>query len=167
MKSVLLLSIVAIMLLAVPAPATAQAHQDYSGRWALSQSKSTPGAAGNGATISFGSELLVAQSPTELKVESRFPRVEQIQIAVFRFDGSEVTLPLSEGVVEKAKAAWEGDTVVITARRVVSTQFGEFVSETKETWSRTGNLLTIRKTLTADSVTDSQTAVFDESKTSR
>ncbi len=162
MKSVLLPSIVAIAFLAVASSATAQAHQDYSGRWALSQSKSTPGAAGNAATISFGSELVVTQSPTELKVEMRYPRVEQTQIAVFKFDGSEVTLPLSEGVVEKAKAAWEGDKVVITARRVISTQFGEFVSETKETWSRTGSLLTIRKTLTADGVTDNQTAVFDQ-----
>ena len=161
MKLVHLLSIVALTLLAAPDPVRAQAHQDYSGRWALSQSKSTPGAAGNGATISFGSELAITQSPTELTVESRFPRVEQKQTVVFKFDGSEVTTPLSEGVVEKAKAGWEGDTVVIAARRVISTQFGEFVSETKETWSRTGNLLTIKKTFTADGVTDSQTAVFD------
>jgi hypothetical protein len=161
MKSVLLLPIAAIALLAVPASAAAQTHQDYSGKWALSQAKSTQGAAGNGATISFGSELIVTQSPTELKVESRYPRVEATQIAVFKFDGSEVTIPLSEGVVEKAKAAWEGDKVVITARRVVSTNFGDFVSETKETWSRSGNLLTIQKTLTADGVNDSQTAVFD------
>ncbi len=161
MKSVLLLSIAAIALLAVPASATAQAHQDYSGRWALSQSKSTQGAAGNGATISFGSEVIVTQSATELKVESRYPRVEQTQIVVFKFDGSEVTTPLSEGVVEKARAAWVGDKVVITARRVVSTNFGDFVSETKETWSRTGNLLTIQKTLMSDGVVDSQTAVFD------
>jgi len=160
MKSVLL-SIAAVALLAVPTSARAQAHQDYSGKWALSQSKSTQGAAGNGATISFGSEVIVTQSATELKVESRYPRVEQTQIIVFKFDGSEVTTPLSEGVVEKAKATWEGDKVVITARRVVSTNFGDFVSETKETWSRTGNLLTIQKTLMSDGVTDSQTAVFD------
>jgi hypothetical protein len=162
MKSVLWLSIAAIALLAVPALATAQTRHDYSGKWALSQSKSTQGAAGNGATISFGSEVIVTQTATELRVESRYPRVEQTQIVVFKFDGSEVTTPLSEGVVEKAKAVWEGDKVVITARRVVSTQFGDFVSETKETWSRMGNVLTIQKTLTSDGVTDSQTAVFDQ-----
>ena len=161
MKSVLL-SIAAVALLAVPTSARAQAHQDYSGKWALSQSKSTQGAAGNGATISFGSEVIVTQTATELRVESRYPRVEATQIVVFKFDGSEVTTPLSEGVVEKAKATWEGDKVVITARRTVSTNFGDFVSETKETWSRTGNLLTIQKTLTSDGVTDSQTAVFDQ-----
>jgi hypothetical protein len=161
MTSVLLQSMAFISLLATPASATAQAHQDYAGRWALSQSKSTRGAAGNQATISFGSELVITQSATELTVEMRFPRVEQTRIAVFTLDGSEVTLPLSEGVVEKAKASWEGDKVTITARRVVSTQFGDFVTETKEIWNRTGNLLTIQKTLTSDGVTDSQTAVFD------
>jgi len=161
MKSVVLRSIAAVALLAIPALAMAQAHQDYSGRWALSQSKSTPGAAGNGATISFGSEVVVTQTPTELKVESRFPRVEQTQTVVFKLDGSEVTIPLGDGVVEKAKAGWDGDNVTISARRVVTTQFGEFVSETKETWSRTGNLLTVEKTLKSDGITDSQKAVFD------
>src|SRR5689334_10511219 len=102
MKTTSLLLIATVALLVVPTRVTAQEHQDYSGKWALSQSKSTPGAAGNGATISFGSELVITQSPTELKVEARFPRVEEAQMMVFKFDGSEVTLPLSEGVVEKA-----------------------------------------------------------------
>ena len=36
-----------------------------------------------------------------------------------------MTTQLSEGVVEKSKASWEGDKVVITARRVVSSQFAD------------------------------------------
>ena len=161
MKLVLLRSMAAVALIAVPASATAQTHQEYSGRWALSQARSTPGAAGNGAIISFGSELIVTQSPTEVKVEMRFPRVEQTQIVAFKLDGSEVTVPLPEGITEKAKAAWDGDKLVITARRVVSTQFGDFVSETKETWSRMGNVLTIQKSLNADGVVNTETAWFD------
>jgi hypothetical protein len=161
MKAIFLIALAAIALLTAPVSATAQTHQDYSGKWALSQSKSTPGAAGNAATISFGSELVITQSASELKVEARFPRVEQTQIAVFKFDGSEVTLPLSEGVVEKAKAAWQDDKLTIAARRVVSSNFGDFVSETKETWSRAGNLLTIEKTVTSDGFNDTQKAVFD------
>ncbi|HUR22196.1 MAG TPA: hypothetical protein VMZ90_15375 [Vicinamibacterales bacterium] len=160
MKAAFLL-VIGVALVAIPAAASAQAHHDYSGKWALSQSKSTPGAAGNGATISFGSELVITQTATELKVEARFPRVEETQTMVFKFDGSEVTHPLSEGVVEKAKAVWDGDKVMITARRVVSTQFGDFVSETKETWTRSGNLLTIDKTVSSDGFTDTQKAVFD------
>ena len=152
---------IAMALVAVAGLATAQAHQDYSGKWALSQSKSTPGAAGNGASISFASDLLVTQSASELKAEMRYPRVEQAQIMVFKLDGSEVTIPLADGVVEKASAVWQGDKITITAHRVVSTPFGDFASDTKETWNRTGNLLAIQKTLTSDGVTDTQTAVFD------
>ena len=118
-------------------------------------------AAGNAATISFGSELIVTQSPTEVKVEARYPRVEQPQIVVFMLNGTEVTVPLPEGITEKAKASWEGERLVITARRVVSTQFGDFESETKEVWNRMGNVLTIQKTLTADGVTSNETAWFD------
>jgi hypothetical protein len=162
MRLVLLSSIVAIALLAAPASAGAQTHQDYSGKWALSQSKSSRGAAGNGATISFGSELVVTQSPTELKVESSFPRIEKTQVVVFKLDGSEVTIPIQDGVVEKAKATWDGDKVAITAHRVVTTQFGEFVSDTKETWTRMGNLLTIQKTLSSEGVSDTETAVFEQ-----
>ena len=161
MKSILLSLTVVLWLMALPAVAAAQAHQDYSGKWALSQSKSTPGAAGNGTSISFASELVVTQSAGELKTEMHFPRIEQPQVVVFKLDGSEVTFPVSEGVVEKASAVWQGDRLTITAHRVVSTRFGEFVTDTKETWNRTENLLTIQKTLTSAGVTDTQTAVFD------
>ena len=161
MSAVVLRSIAAVALLAVPASAMAQTHPDYSGRWVLSQARSTPGTAGNGASISFGSELLITQSPTELKVEMRFPRVEQTQIVVFKLDGSEVNVPLPEGITEKAKAAWEGDRLAITARRVVSSAFGDFVSETKEIWNRMGNVLTIQKTLTSDGLTNNETAWFE------
>jgi hypothetical protein len=160
-KAVLRQSLVVFALIAVPAAALAQTHQDYSGKWALSQAKSTRGAAGNGAIISFGSELVVTQSPTEVKVESRYPRVEATQIVAFKLDGSEVTVPLPEGISEKAKAAWDGDRLVITAHRVVSSAFGDFSSDTKETWNRMGNVLTIQKTLNADGVISNETAWFD------
>jgi hypothetical protein len=161
MMAVLRHAVVATALVAIPVSIDAQARQDYSGRWVLSQAKSTRGAAGNAAVISFGSELIVAQSPAEVKVEARFPRVEQTQIIAFTLDGAEVTVPHADGITEKAKASWEGDRLVITARRVVSTQFGNFESETKEVWNRMGNVLTIQKTLTADGVTNEETAWFD------
>lgn len=161
MTAVLRHAVVATALITIPASPYAQAHQDYSGQWVLSQSKSTRGAAGNGAVISFGSELIITHTPTEVKIEARYPRVEQTQIVVFKLDGTEVTVPLPEGITEKAKASWEGDKLVIMARRVVSTQFGNFESETKEIWNRMGNVLTIQKTLTADGVTNNETAWFD------
>lgn len=58
----------------------------------------------------------------------------------------------------------------ITARRVVSTAFGEFVTDTKEIWSRTGDVLTIQKTQSSEGISDTETAVFERiqpSQTSR
>jgi hypothetical protein len=142
------------------APA-AQTRPDLSGRWEISQSKSSPGAIGNGAKISFASELILTQSPGELRVEMRYPRTPDPIVAVYKFDGSETTVTLSEGSTEKAKAAWEGEKLVVTARRVVSTAFGNFITDSKEAWSRAGNVLTIQKTQTSDGLSDNETAIFD------
>jgi hypothetical protein len=146
--------------LADPISAAAQAQPDFSGHWKISQAKSSTGATGNNATISFPSELVIKQQPAELHVESRYPRSAALT-AVYKLDGSEITINLPSSVTEKARARWEGGNLIITARRVVSSAFGEFVTDIKETWSRAGNVLTVQKTQSADGVTDAETAVFD------
>jgi hypothetical protein len=150
-----------LAVVAAAAPAAAQTRPDLSGRWEISQSKSSPGAIGNGAKISFASELILAQSPTELRVEMHYPRTPDPIVIVYKFDGTEASVTLSEGTTEKAKAQWEGDKLVITARRVVSTAFGNFITDSKETWSRMGNVLSIQKTQSSDGLSDNETAIFD------
>jgi hypothetical protein len=93
-------------------------------------------------------------------VEGRFPRSEPFT-TVYKLDGSEVTTGTPAGVTEKAKAAWDGNNLVITARRVVGSAFGDFVTDSKETWSRTGSVLTITKTETSDGVVTNERAVYD------
>jgi hypothetical protein len=146
--------------LASPSSVAAQGQRDFSGHWNISQTKSSAGATGNNATISFPSELVIEQHPAELHVESRYPRAAPVK-TVYRLDGSEITINLPSSVTERARAAWDGDRLIITARRVVSSAFGEFVTDIKETWSRAGNVLTVQKTQSADGVTDAETAVFD------
>ena len=148
------------VVLANPIIAAAQAQPDFSGHWKISQTKSSIGATGNNATISFPSELVIKQHPAELQVESRYPRSAPLT-TVYKLDGSEITINLPSSVTEKARATWEGGNLIITARRVVSSAFGEFVTDIKETWSRAGNVLTVQKTQSADGVTDAETAVFD------
>ena len=46
------------------------------------------------------------------------------------------------------------------AASVIFTPFGDVVTDTKDTWSRAGNVLTIVKALTAEGVSDTETAVF-------
>ena len=137
----------------------AQGRPDLSGRWQISQAKSSAGATGNNATISFPSELVITQHPAELHVELRHPRSDALK-TIYKLDGSEIVIHLPSSVVERAKAGWDGHRLVISARRVVSSAFGDFVTDSKETWSRTADVLTIQKTQSSDGVTDSETAVF-------
>jgi hypothetical protein len=144
--------------------AAAQAQPDFSGHWKISQSKSSTGATGNNATISFPSELVIKQHPAEeVHVESRYPRSAPLT-TVYKLDGSEITINLPSSVTEKARATWDGDKLIINARRVVSSAFGDFVTDSKETWSRTGNVLTVQKTQSSEGVTDSETAVFEQAQ---
>ena len=161
MKPLFLVSFAALVLVAAPPLTRAQTRPDFSGKWEISQAKSSAGATSNSANISFPSELIITQRPAELHVESRFPRSEPF-MTVYKLDGTEVTTGTSSGVNEKAKAMWDEQNLVITARRVVSTQFGDFITDSKEIWSRTGNVLTIRKSETSDGLNQSETAVFDK-----
>lgn len=156
----------AALALALVAVTSAQGRPDFSGRWRVSQAKSTAGAIGNGAKVTFSSELIVKQSAGELNVEMRFPRTDPLMATVYKLDGSEVTVPTPAGITEKARAAWDGEKIVITARRVVSTAFGEFTTDTKEVWSLTPNTLTIAKTQTSEGLSDTETAVFDKDQSS-
>jgi hypothetical protein len=146
------------VLLAV-ASAHAQEGPDFSGTWEISQARSTPGALGNQAKVAFASELIVQQRGGELHVEMRTPRQDTIS-AVYRLDGSEITVKTPPGIVETARARLEGSTLVITARRVVSSAFGDFVTDTKESWTRSGTVLTVLKTASADNVVATETGVY-------
>jgi hypothetical protein len=161
MTPLFLVAVAALVLVAAPALTGAQTRPDFSGKWEISQAKSSPGATGNGANISFPSELVITQRPVELHVEIRFPRSEPLT-TVYKLDGTEVTVGTPAGVNEKAKATWDGQNLVITARRVVSTAFGDFVTDSKEVWSRTGNVLTIGKSQSSDGVSERERAVFDK-----
>ncbi|MBI3046809.1 MAG: hypothetical protein HYY76_00705 [Acidobacteria bacterium] len=141
---------------------SAQAKPDFSGSWKINQAKSSAGATGNNAKVSFPSELVVTQQAGAVHVEIRFPRTDPVKVT-YTADGSEVAVPIP-GVTEKARAAWDGDRLVITARRVVSTAFGEFITDTKEIWTRTGDVLTIQKTQSSEGLSETETAVFDRSR---
>lgn len=163
MKSLFLIAIAVLVLAAVPALTRAQAGPDLSGRWEISQAKSSPGALGNNAKVSFPSELIIQQRPAELQVEMRIPRTDSVT-AVYKLDGSEITVGTPAGIAEKAKAMWDGSKLVITARRVVSSAFGDFITDTKEVWTRSGNVLTIGKTATSDGISATETAVYDKER---
>ena len=160
MKRLLIVVGVALTV-AVPAVALAQAKPDFSGTWRFNQGKSNPGLAGNTPSIPFPSQIVVKQTATDLAVDSSSVRQQPLS-AVFKLDGSKVTVQTPSGITETGEAKFEGANVVITTRRSFSSPAGETVVNFREVWSLGGNALTIEKTRTEDGESSSEKAVFDK-----
>ena len=154
-------SLVVFALATVPRPAVAQARPDLSGTWMLNFDKSGPEVAGNGAAVPFPSQLIVSQSPGELSVKGSSVRQTSFA-AVYKLDGSRVTVAAPSGITETAEAKFEGDTLVIKSRRSFTSPAGETVVDFTEVWSRGGNVLTVKKTMTQDGDSQTATAVYDK-----
>jgi hypothetical protein len=147
--------------LGAQAVAFAQAGPNFSGTWRFNQAKSNPNIAGNTPNIPFPSQIVVKQSAAEAAIDSTSVR-QQPMSAVFKLDGSKVTIQAPSGITETGEAKMEGATLVITSRRSFSSPAGEIVVNFREVWSLSGNALTIVKTRTSDGDSTSETAVFDK-----
>ena len=143
-------------------PASAQSTPNFSGTWRLNFDKSGDRIAGNGADVPFSSQMVITQSPTELSVERTSVRQDPFK-AVYKLDGSRVNVAAPAGISETAEAKFDGATLIITSRRSFSSPAGDTVIEFREIWTVTGNELTVRKTVTQDGGSDTETAVYDKS----
>ena len=152
---------VVCLALAVQAPAFAQARPDFTGTWRFNQAKSSPNIAGNTPIVPFPSQIVVKQTPTELHVEGTSVR-QQPMSAVFKLDGSKVSIKAPSGITETGEAKFEGSTMVITSRRSFTSPLGETIVDFKEVWTLSGNTLTIEKTRTESGDSATEKAVFDK-----
>ena len=141
--------------------AFAQARPDFSGSWRLNVGKSGPNVAGNTPNIPFPSQIAVKQTPTDIAIESTSVRQQPVS-AVYKLDGSKVTVQAPQGISETGEAKFEGATIVITSRRSFPSPAGDIVADFKEIWSLSGNVLTIVKTRTQEGESTSEKAVFDK-----
>ena len=139
----------------------AQARPDFSGTWRFNQAKSSPNIAGNTPIVPFPSQLVVKQTATDLSVESTSVRQEPMS-AVFKLDGSKVTIQAPAGITETGEAKFEGSTVIITSRRSFPSPAGDIVTDFREVWSLDGNVLTIEKTRTQEGDAATEKAVYDK-----
>jgi hypothetical protein len=143
------------------AAAFAQARPDFSGTWRFNQAKSTQDIAGNTPIVPFPSQLVVKQTATELQVDGTSVR-QQPTSAVFKLDGSRVSIKAPSGITETGEAKLEGPNLVITSRRSFSSPLGETVVDFKEVWTLNGSALTIEKTRTESGDSATVKAVFDK-----
>lgn len=149
------------LLVGVAPVSVAQSRPDFSGSWKFNQSKSTRGIAGNTPNVPFPSQLVVKQTATELHLEGTSVRQAPVK-AVFKLDGSKVTIEAPRGITETGEATFEGATLVVTTRRSFSSPAGETVVDFREVWTLNGNVLTIQKTRTTSGESDTETAVYDK-----
>ena len=153
----------AAAVLASTAPAAlAQSTPNIAGTWRLNFDKSGDRIAGNGADVPFPSQMVIVQTPTELTVERTSVRQDPFK-AVYKLDGSRVTVAAPAGITETGEAKFDGATLVVTSRRSFSSPAGDTVVEFREVWTLTGNELSVRKTVTQDGSSDTATAVYDRS----
>jgi hypothetical protein len=139
----------------------AQARPDFSGTWRYNQGKSNPNTSGNTPNIAFPSQIVVKQTPTEISVDSTSVRQQPVS-AVYKLDGSKVTVEAPPGITETGEAKFDGGNLVITSRRSFSSPAGDIVNDFKEVWTVTGNTLTIQKTRTQSGDSSTEKAVYDK-----
>lgn len=152
----------ALALASVASAAFAQSAPSLAGTWRLNFDKSGERIAGNGADVTFPSQMVIAQSPTELTVERTSVRQDPFK-AVYKLDGSRVNVSAPAGISETAEARLDGATLVIASRRSFSSPAGDTVVEFREVWTVKGNELSVRKTVTQDGGSDTETAIYDRS----
>jgi hypothetical protein len=150
-----------VILVLAPASGTfAQARPDLSGTWRLNFDLSESPVGGGGIDVTFPSEMVVTQSTTELSLTRRSVRQAPFA-AVYRLDGSKVSVDAPPGITETGEARFEGAALVITSRRSFSSPAGDTVVEFRETWSVSGNVLTVKKTVTQDGESQNASAAYD------
>ena len=155
------ISAVVCLALALPAAAFAQGRPDFSGTWRFNQAKSSQDIAGNTPIVPMPSQLVVKQTATEVHVDGTSVR-QQPTSAVFKLDGSKVSIKAPSGITETGEAKLEGSNLVITSRRSFTSPLGETVVDFKEVWTLNGNALTIEKTRTESGDSATVKAVFDK-----
>ena len=153
--------IVATLVLAASQGSIAQGKPDLTGTWVLNFDKSGPEVAGNGADVPFPSQIVVVQSPTELSVKRSSVRQAPFA-AVYKLDGSKVTLEAPADIKETGEAKFDGTTLVVTSRRLFSSPAGDTVVDFTEIWTLNGNTLTVKKTMTQEGESQTATAVYDK-----
>lgn len=157
----MVLGAVVCLALVVHAAAFAQGRPDFSGTWRFNQAKSSPNIAGNTPIVPFPSQLVVKQTANEFQVDGSSVR-QQPTSAIFKLDGSKVSVKAPSGITETGEAKFEGSNVVITSRRSFTSPLGETVVDFKEVWTLNGNVLTIEKTRTESGDAATEKAVFDK-----
>ena len=127
----------------------AQGNQALVGTWALDTSKveTTVRAAGPGrAGGPPATKVVIALSPSEVSVSSDTGTNRAMETAVYKLTGAEQKVPGPLSWTTLAKAAWEGDALVVNIARIIEGPTGNIRIEMKDVYRVSGNVLTLERT---------------------
>src|SRR2546428_13626254 len=117
----------------------AQTHPDLSGTWTFDETRSTGITDGNGRMIA-STTIVIGQTPVEIRIE-RAALLQSTRLSVYALDGGENTTTDANGTT-RSRAAWNGDTLVVTSRRTYPGPQGPITLDTKEVYSLKDGVLT-------------------------
>jgi hypothetical protein len=112
------------------------------GRWVLSEAFDEGGA--RVGRPPFHSEIVMNHTSDQLEFEGISSRQDPVY-AVFKLDGSEALVEGSPGVRETGRVSAEGETIVITSKRMFLSPAGEVMVDTRETYSLSSDTLTVER----------------------
>jgi hypothetical protein len=131
-----------------PLAVSAQGNANLAGTWTLDRSATPTGRGAGGINgIPLAGTMIIKLSPAEVTVEADTGSGQSMQSFVYKLDGSSNPVPGSLGWDTKARAAWEGDTLVVTTQRSMQGPTGTMGVETRDVYSVSGDTLTIDRSL--------------------
>ena len=136
------------VVLFTPAWVSAQGTAALNGKWTLDTSKaeSTVRAAGPGrAGGPPATTLVITVGKGEVSVASDTGTNRAMETAVYKLSGPEQKVPGPLSWTTFAKAAWEGETLVVNIARIIEGPGGDIRIEMKDVYRVTGNVLTLER----------------------
>jgi hypothetical protein len=104
------------------------------------------GGQGNFAGFSTATRMIIAESAADVRVETNTGTENQMQLAVFRLDGSENPAPGPVGWDTRAKASRQDGKLVVTVTRTIDGPDGKLSFTIKDVYSESGGVLTLERT---------------------
>jgi hypothetical protein len=129
----------------------AQGNPALAGTWTFDRQASAVGSGRGGGVPGFpqASQLTIKMTPTEVVVDGDTGSAGTIQTSVYKLDGSTTDVPGPLGWATTAKAAWQGDNLVVTIRRTIDGPNGPIGANVTDTYSVAGGVLTVERRLGA------------------
>jgi hypothetical protein len=128
----------------LPAHTSAQGNVELAGTW---KAEDTGSGRGGVPGIPIATTIVIKVSREAVTIDSDTGSARTTQTSVYKLDGTENAVPGPLGWETKAKAAWEGDKLVVTTRRSIPGPNGNMSVEVKDVYGVAGNVLTIERSM--------------------